>query len=283
MDASTINELIMRHPVSERLAVVEESNSASFEIGLVDLVIPVLNEAHVLASSVNRLRDFAADHCDFNWRIIIADNGSQDGTIDVCRDLSRRFEEVEFVHLEKKGRGRALRHVWSTSHAEYSLYMDVDLSTDLEALPRAVALLMNGADVVTGSRLHREARIVRCLKREVLSRGFNYLIRLILGTQSFDDAQCGFKGVRLASVRPLLPLIENQNWFFDTELLVLAEYAGLRVESIPIRWIEDPDSRVKIIATVIEDLRSLARLRRSAWRDTAMFRELAKVAPSRRG
>ncbi len=138
--------------------------------------------------------------------------------------------------------------------------MDVDLSTELEAIPRAVALLDEGADVVTGSRLDPASDIERCLKREILSQGYNHLLRLVLRTRSFDDAQCGFKGVRIATVRPLLSLIKNRNWFFDTELLVLAEYASMQVRTLPIRWVEDSDSRVNIPRTVLEDLRGIARL-----------------------
>ena len=128
--------------------------------------------------------------------------------------------------------------------------MDVDLSTDLRAVAETVALLRQGADLVTGTRLHRNSTVTRCLKREVLSRGYNRLIRWLLHTRTFDDAQCGFKGVRLATIRRLLPLIEDQHWFFDTELLVLAEYAGLDMRNLPIRWVEDLDSRVNIPQTV---------------------------------
>jgi glycosyltransferase involved in cell wall biosynthesis len=242
-----------------------------------DLVIPVLNEAHVLEGSVERLRSYARGAVAAGWRVIIVDNGSTDGTDRVARRLAERHADVGYRRLEMAGRGRALRTIWSDTDADFSIYMDVDLSTELEAIPRVIEALESGADLVTGSRLHPESRIVRSLKREVLSRGYNLLIRAILGTRRFEDAQCGFKGVRLATIRPLLPLIENQNWFFDTELLVLAEYAGLHVESLPVRWIEDPDSRVNIVRTVLEDLRGLARLRRTAWNRTGPFRSAAPI------
>jgi glycosyltransferase involved in cell wall biosynthesis len=234
--------------------------------GLVDLVIPVYNEAHVLENSVARLREAMEASASFPWRIVIVDNGSTDGTAAVGQRLAASLADVHLVQLDQKGRGRALVQAWTGSDAQYSLYMDVDLSTGLSAIPEVVALLQTGADVVTGSRLHAQAKIRRSLKREVLSRVYNRLIRWTLRTRSFDDAQCGFKGVRLESVRPLLPLIQNRNWFFDTELLVLAEYAGLNVRSVPIHWIEDPDSRVNIPRTVLEDLRGLWRLRKTARR-----------------
>jgi glycosyltransferase involved in cell wall biosynthesis len=227
---------------------------------LVDLVIPVYNEAHVLEQSVRRLHDEMDRNADFPWRILVVDNGSIDGTADVARTLAERFNRYRCLRLDQKGRGLALMCAWTETDAQYSLYMDVDLSTGLDAVPRAVALLRGGADVVTGSRLDPQAHIQRCLKRDVLSRGYNRLIRWVLRTRTFDDAQCGFKGVRIETVRPLLPLIRNRNWFFDTELLVLAEYASLRVRSIPVRWVEDPDSRVNIPRTIAEDLRGLARL-----------------------
>jgi glycosyltransferase involved in cell wall biosynthesis len=230
----------------------------------VDLVIPVYNEAHVLAGSVRRLLDAMANSLDFDWRIVIVDNGSVDGTAELGRRLAGELQRVEFLHLNEKGRGRALRKVWMETSATYSIYMDVDLSTDLDAIGGTVTLLRQGADIVTGSRLDPRSRITRSRKREILSRVYNKLISWILRTRAFDDAQCGFKGIRVATVRPLLPLVRNQNWFFDTELLVLAEYAGLTIRTLAITWIEDADSRVNIPRTIWEDLKGLARLRMSA-------------------
>jgi len=233
---------------------------------LLDLVIPVYNEAHVLEDSLRRLAAAMGEDRDFQWRIVVVDNGSTDDTAQIGRRLAEESERVDFLHLDGKGRGRALRKAWSETDAEFSIYMDVDLSTDLTAVSQTVELLREGTDLVTGSRLDPRANITRCLKREILSRGYNRLIRAILRTRSFDDAQCGFKGVRVETVRRLLPLVKNQQWFFDTELLVLAEYAGLKVRTLPITWIEDPDTRVNIPRTIWEDLRGLARLRRTARR-----------------
>lgn len=231
---------------------------------LVDLVLPVFNEAHVLEQSTGRLSEAMTGCRDFSWRIVIVDNGSTDDTAAVAERLVARMPRLSFLHLDAKGRGGALRATWQQTDAEFSVYMDVDLSTDLAAVPKTVALLREGADLVTGSRLHADSEIKRCLKREFLSRGYNRLIRWVLGTRSFDDAQCGFKGVRIASVRRLLPIVADRDWFFDTELLVLAEYAGMTVRSLPIRWVEDLDSRVNIPRTIWQDLQGLARLRRTA-------------------
>ncbi len=234
------------------------------ETGLVDLVLPVYNEAHVLEQSVDRLAATMSATADFPWRILIADNGSTDGTTELANRLAEQLEYVRILHLSEKGRGRALRMAWTETDAKFSIYMDVDLSTDLAAVPKVVELLRGGSDLVTGSRLHGDASTTRCLKRDVLSRGYNRLIRWTLGTKTFDDAQCGFKGVRIAAIRKLLPLVKNQHWFFDTELLVLAEYAKMTVHSIPIQWEEDADSRVNIPATILQDLKGLARLRMTA-------------------
>ena len=213
---------------------------------------------------MGRLAASMAEGRDFRWRIVVVNNGSTDDTGTIGRRLAGQFNYVRFVHLDAKGRGRALRKAWSETDAEFSLYMDVDLSTDLAAVPQMVELLRGGADVVTGSRLHPQSKITRCLKRETLSRGYNRLVRWTLHTRTFDDAQCGFKGVRVGSVRALLPLVVDQEWFFDTELLVLAEYAGMTVRTMPITWVEDRDTRVNVPRTIWQDLKGLALLRRTA-------------------
>jgi len=220
----------------------------------------------VLAESVRQLAAAMASCDAFRWRIVVVDNGSTDGTDAVGRGLAEQHEFVRWLHLDRPGRGGALHKTWSETDAQFSLYMDVDLSTDLAAVPEAVRLLDEGADVVTGSRLRGDSQITRCFRREALSRIYNRLVRRVLGTRSFDDAQCGFKGVRIATVRPLLALVQDRDWFFDTELLVLAEYAGLCVRTMPIVWVEDPDSRVHVPATIWQDLRGVARLRRTARR-----------------
>jgi glycosyltransferase involved in cell wall biosynthesis len=230
---------------------------------LVEFVLPVYNEAHVLATSVERLMAAAAEWSGFPWRIWIVDNASVDGTSQEGERLAREHERVRFTRLQRKGRGLALRHAWSETDAPLSLYMDIDLSTELEAVLPAVASLREGADLVTGSRLHPESRVTRSFKREFFARCYNVLVKGVFPSRSFNDAQCGFKGVRVATVRPLLPLVENDNWFFDTELMLLMEYGGLRVHSLPVEWIEDLDSRVQIPAYIAENIEGLIRVRRT--------------------
>src|SRR6201996_2516208 len=226
----------------------------------VDIVVPVKDEERDLAPSVRRLCAFLRDEFPFSARITIADNGSTDRTWAVATALSRELPAVTAVHMDQPGRGRALRAIWSGSDAAVLAYMDVDLSTDLNALLPLVAPLLSGhSDVAIGTRLARGSRVVRGPRREVISRGYNLLLRASLGAE-FSDAQCGFKAIRRDQARALLPLTEDTGWFFDTELLVLAERAGLRIHEVPVDWIDDTDSRVDIVATALADLRGMARL-----------------------
>jgi putative flippase GtrA len=196
----------------------------------------------------------------FACRIVIADNASSDGTALLAQALADDLPGVEFVRVDRRGRGGALRQVWSQSHADVLAYMDVDLSTDLRALLPLIAPIVSGhSDVAIGTRLAAGARVTRGAKRELLSRGYNRLLHTAFGA-TFSDAQCGFKAVRGDVARRLLPDIEDNGWFFDTELLVLAQREGLRIHEIPVDWTEDPDSRVDIARTALDDLRGIARL-----------------------
>jgi putative flippase GtrA len=226
----------------------------------VDIVVPVRNEERDLAPSVRRLASYLRESFPFSARITIADNGSTDGTWAIADQLARELPPVRAVRMELPGRGRALRAIWSQSEAEVLAYMDVDLSTDLNALLPLVAPLLSGhSDVAIGTRLARGSRVIRGPKRELISRSYNLLLRTLMGAR-FSDAQCGFKAIRRDQARALLPLTQDTAWFFDTELLVLAERAGLRIHEVPVDWIDDLDSRVDIVATALADLRGMARL-----------------------
>jgi glycosyltransferase involved in cell wall biosynthesis len=233
----------------------------------VEIVVPVRNEEHVLASSIRRL----AAHLEsfpFLCRITIADNGSTDGTRAVADKLAADLPGVRVVHLEHPGRGRALKACWLESEAEVVAYMDVDLSSGLEALLPLVAPLLSGhSDVAIGTRLARGARVSRSPWRELVSRCYNMLLQAVLDA-GFSDAQCGFKALRTDKARCLLPLARDDAWFFDTELLVLAERAGLRIHEVPVDWVDDPDSSVDVSSVAIADLRGVARLGWAIWRGT---------------
>lgn len=227
---------------------------------VLDVVIPVYNEQADLASSVRRLHRHLRDTFPYPVRITIADNASTDLTPRIAAELAAELDGVEVLRLERKGRGGALREAWSRSDAAVLAYMDADLSTDLSALESLTAPLIAGeADVAIGTRFGRGSRVVRGFKREFLSRCYALVLKSTLAT-SFSDAQCGFKAIRADVAHELLPHVADTGWFFDTELLVLAQRTGLRIHEVPVDWVDDPDSKVDILATAWADLRGIARL-----------------------
>jgi glycosyltransferase involved in cell wall biosynthesis len=231
----------------------------------VDVVIPVLNEAHVLEKSVTAVLAYLREQAGYAWQLVIVDNGSTDGTQEVAERLCAREPRLRFVHLYQRGRGRALRHAWLQSTADIVCYMDVDLSTRLDHLGELIgAIADEGYDVATGSRLMRESQTKRSFKREMISRIYNILVKMVLSTR-FSDAQCGFKAMSRKAVEAVVPQIADQSWFFDTEMLVLAEKQGYRIKDIPVVWVEDDDSRVKIFKTGWDDIKGVLRLRRQLW------------------
>lgn len=236
----------------------------TFKSPVLDVVIPVYNEQRVLSDSVHRLHEHLATRFDFPFQVTIADNASTDSTLEIAEALADELAEVEVLHLPLKGRGRALRAAWSRSDAQVVAYMDVDLSTDLAALPDLLDHLLQGhGDIAIGSRLAPGSQVTRGAKRELISRSYNLLLHLLLGT-GFSDAQCGFKAARREAIAPLLGQVQDEGWFFDTELLYLAQRNKLAIHEVPVHWIDDPDSRVNIIATAREDLRGIRRLRAAA-------------------
>jgi putative flippase GtrA len=231
----------------------------------VEVVLPVYNEEVALERSVRRLYRFLSAEFPFSWGILVADNASTDATPAIARRLAAELPHVSVLRLERKGRGRALRAAWSASGAQVVCYMDVDLSTDLRGLLPLVAPLLSGhSDLAIGTRLAHGSRVVRGPKRELISRGYNRLLHAALRAR-FSDAQCGFKAARTAVLgEGLLAAVRDDGWFFDTELLVLAQRRGLRIHEVPVDWVDDPDSRVHITRTACEDLRGIARLAATA-------------------
>jgi glycosyltransferase involved in cell wall biosynthesis len=228
----------------------------------VDLVIPCYNEERVLAESVEKLKAWCAGHLPYRWRVVVADNASTDATLAVARRLADEDPDaVGVVHLDRKGRGRALKRAWLASNADAMCYMDVDLSTDLEMItPLLAGVLEEGRDVAYGSRVSRGSDVERSLKREVNSRGYIAFIKLLFWTK-FADAQCGFKAITRDAAQQLLPHVQDGEWFFDTELLILAEKGGYRLKEVPVKWVEDPDSRVKFPQDIIKMSTQLIKLR----------------------
>ncbi|WP_025158097.1 glycosyltransferase [Leifsonia aquatica] len=225
-----------------------------------DIAVPVYNEQATLESSIRRLHAYLTDAVEQTWRITIADNASTDETAAIADRLAGELAGVVAVHLPLKGRGRALKQVWGASEAEVLVYLDEDLSTDLAALPPLVAPLLSGhSDLAIGTRLGRTSRVTRGGRREFISRSYNLLLRRTMSV-GFSDAQCGFKAIRSDVAQRLLPLVEDDAWFFDTELLILAERSGLRIHEIPVDWVDDPQSSVDIVSTAMEDVKGMVRV-----------------------
>ncbi len=243
---------------------------------VLEVVIPVHDEEVQLAASVERVVAHLRT-MPWSFRVTIADNASTDQTPLIAHRLHREHpEEVGVVHLAEKGRGRALKRAWSESPSDVLVYMDVDLSTDLAALLPLVAPLVSGhSDLAIGSRLSRSSRVERGAKRELISRSYNQLLRRTLRAR-FSDAQCGFKAIRREVAQELLPLVEDDDWFFDTELLVVAERAGLRIHEVPVDWVDDPDSSVDVLRTALADLRGMARLGTALVRGDLPLREVGE-------
>ncbi|MCM3887622.1 bifunctional glycosyltransferase family 2/GtrA family protein [Frankia sp. R82] len=250
-----------------RAAILEDEHSVDeshpVPVPVLDVVVPVYNEQDDLAPCVRRLHAHLQDSFPYPFQITVADNASTDNTLAIAQVLQEELPGVRAFHLDAKGRGRALRSAWSESSAPVLAYMDVDLSTDLAALLPLVAPLITGhSDLAIGTRLSRASRVVRGPRREVISRCYNMILRGTLAAR-FSDAQCGFKAIRADAAAALLPLVEDTGWFFDTELLVLAERAGMRIHEVPVDWVDDPDSRVDVVATAVADLKGVTRLLRA--------------------
>jgi hypothetical protein len=226
----------------------------------VEIVVPVHNEAHQLAERITTLRAFLNRSFPFSALVTVVDNGSTDGTPLVARRLAATVEGVQALNLQRKGRGYALRRAWEASTAEVVAYMDVDLSTSLNGLMPLVASVLSGhGDVAVGTRLARGSRVVRGPKRELISRAYSLLVRTSLRSR-LSDFQCGFKALRRERALELLPLVADESWFFDTELLITAERLGMRITELPVEWVDDPDSRVHILSTAADDLKGVWRI-----------------------
>jgi len=229
---------------------------------VVELVIPTLNEAHVIEESVETIRRYLHDDFPYPARVLVADNGSQDGTSDRAQALEEKYDDVRVLKLDLRGRGRALREAWTKSDADIVAYTDVDISTELPAIEKMCrAIHEDGFDIATGSRLLPNSEVTRGTKREFISRSYNLMIKAILFTR-FSDAQCGCKAMTRRVVNELIPQVKDNAWFFDTELLVLGEKQGYRIADIPVHWVDDDDSRVRIVSTAWEDIKGILRLRR---------------------
>jgi glycosyltransferase involved in cell wall biosynthesis len=224
------------------------------------VTLPVYNEEEQLASSVEKVLDVCRKNYK-DFEILIADNASKDRTLDIAKELSKKYKEVKYIHLPQKGRGRALKAAWQSTDADIMCYMDIDLSTDLKHLEELTQAIKEGYDVAFGSRHQKESELKRSFKRDILSKGYVFLVKLFLGTR-YNDYQCGFKAINKKVARELLPKIKDNEWFFDTELIVKADKYGYKLKEIPVKWIEDKGSTVNIRKTVVNYIKNIFRLRR---------------------
>lgn len=228
----------------------------------IDVVVPVYNEQAILDKNILKLHSFLKNNCSDKWQITIADNASTDNTLEIADNLAKNKNNIRIVYLDQKGRGRALKKAWGKSNADILCYMDADLATDLEALPSLVNSIKNGAVVATGNRFHKNSVVGRGIKRTVLSKGYNILAKLIVGTR-IPDLQCGFKAISKRAKLELLPKIQDNMWFFDSELLILAEKIGHPVAQVPVKWKDsERSSRVRIVNTAINYVKNLFALRK---------------------
>ena len=241
----------------------------------IEIVVPVFNEEERLAESLPKLHQFVAGMGLPSWRILIANNGSTDRTHEVAEQLRRRFAGVEVVWIPKKGRGGALKKIWLGSEADILAYMDVDLAAGLQGFPALVQAVASGeGDLAIGSRLLPGSKTHRSLRRELISRCYLALAKVLCGV-TCSDTQCGFKAMSRVAAQALLPKVEDAGWFFDTELLLIAQKAGYKVVEIPVEWKENTDTRVRIVSTAWGDLKGLLRLRRELRRGATFDNQMA--------
>jgi glycosyltransferase involved in cell wall biosynthesis len=245
-----------------RIPMPQHSDTLPYRQVSVEVVVPVYNEQDALPKSIPILCSYLETYFPYRWSVVIANNASTDDTLAVAGELATAYHpRVSVLHLNEKGRGRALKTAWLSSEADIVAYIDVDLSTNLWSFLPLIAPLASGhSDVAIGSRLLRGAHVTRQWKREVISRCYNLLIKLLFGNR-FSDAQCGFKALKRGIAHKLLSQVEDGEWFFDTELLLLTEEQGYRISEVPVDWIEDLDSRVDVASTALEDVKGLLRVR----------------------
>lgn len=242
----------------------------------VEIVIPVYNEEKELKENILKLYEFLKEFLKgFSWQITIADNASTDKTLEIGKELSRQHQEINFIRLSQKGRGRAVKKAWQKSKSEILSYMDIDLSTDLKHFPALIKSLISDFDIAVGSRLLPKSKVYnRTLKREVISHLYNLLIKVLFGTR-FSDAQCGFKAITKKTAGELLPFVKNNEWFMDSELLIIAEKSGYKIYEEPVTWRDNPGSTVRVLPTAIGDLKGIWRLFwKKPWKKMVLLKTL---------
>jgi len=210
------------------------------------VVLPAYNEVNRLEVAVAKISQ-ALKEDEYPYEIIIAEDGSTDGTAEKAEELAQKNSCVKHIHREKRlGRGTALSNAFRQCNGEVFVYMDLDLSTDLKSLkPLVDAIIIEGYDFSTGSRMLPESRVERTLGRSISSKSYNFLVRHMLDSK-VKDHQCGFKALRKEAVLSLLNEVEATHWFWDTEILVRAHRHGFKIKEIPVNWTSGEDTKVNL-------------------------------------
>lgn len=210
----------------------------------VSAVIPVYNDLPALKVAIPASIEVLKEITD-NFEILVAEDGSNDGSAEYVRSVEETDPRIRLLHSDERlGRGRALNRAFTSARGTIVCYYDVDLATDMQHLPEVIGAIREGYDIATGSRLLKESEIVRTGGREIASRGYNLLVRTILGSKLYDH-QCGFKAFNRARLLPLLEEVDDKHWFWDTEVLVRGARAGYRIREIPVRWRQGPGTTVR--------------------------------------
>ena len=229
----------------------------------VELIFPVLNEANSLRAQLEKVRGFVSKNLQYSFNITVVDNGSTDETKLVIKKMIKEKIVDKYIHLSERGRGRAIKTAVDKSKSEIVAYMDIDLSTDLKFLiPLIDSIYKYGYDISIGSRLSKGSKVIgRKMIREITSRSYNFIIKLFFPFSGIDDMQCGFKAFKRTRINQIINNVSNDKWFFDTEFIIMARSENLKIDQIPVVWVDDPNTSVNILTTAIEDLIGLIKLR----------------------
>ncbi len=227
----------------------------------VTIVLPVYNEEDKLERNTLKLLEFCKKNIRHPFEIVIADNNSKDKTREIAEKLSKKHKQINYLYINRKGRGIALKTAWKEYKADVNIYMDIDLATDLSALPRLIDEVVKGNNVVVGSRYLRNSKIKRTPFRMLISKVYNLMVRAMFKTR-IKDMQCGFKAVDKKTVDNVIPRTEDTQFFFDTELILTAEAMHYKVKEIPVKWKEGKDTKVDFVRTITNYIKSLIKLRR---------------------
>ncbi|MBI4652910.1 glycosyltransferase [Candidatus Kuenenbacteria bacterium] len=230
---------------------------------LIEFCVPVHNEEKILKNNILKLLNYCHNqNFNFDWKIVLINNGSQDNSEKICQELFNQYsQKIKIENIKQSGKGRALKFYWQKSKADIVIYMDIDLAVSLDNIPNLIEpIVQENYDLIIGSRLLSDSKIKRSFIRELSSQTYNFLSKIILG-HYFSDLQCGFKAIKVDVFKKIAPYIQNNKWFFDTELIVFANYFKYKIKEIPIEWQENRyDERKSKVNLVKDSLKFLINL-----------------------